>query len=115
MAGYLGPDRAAVRFDVQIHIADLARFLRVPGHAAELTGVFTMSPLGGTFPIRDGRFNLFTVDPHTGVRQMTYSFRFTAGDRGVIFHHGHLIESTYHLMPTAASLIFSDHQVPTDV
>jgi hypothetical protein len=27
LAGYLGPDRAAVRFDVQIHIADLARFL----------------------------------------------------------------------------------------
>ena len=40
-------------------------------------------------PIRDGRFNLFTVDPHTGVRQMTDSFRFTAGDGHTYFLYGH--------------------------
>ena len=38
-----------------------------------------------------------------------------AGERCVIFHHGHFIESAYYLMSTAASLIFSDHQVPGDV
>jgi uncharacterized protein (DUF362 family) len=89
MAGYLGLEGAEVRFDVQIHIADLARFIRVADHVAELTGAVSIPVLGGTFPIRDGRFNLFTVDPHTGVRKMTYSFHFTAGDGQTYFLYGH--------------------------
>ena len=103
MAGFLGvgeadPRQGAVlgrsrsttlRFDVQIHIRDLGRFLRVPEHDAELSGTVTFVPLGGTFPIREGRFNLFTVDPRTGIRQMTYAFCFTAGDGRTYFLRGH--------------------------
>ena len=99
MAGFLGvgeadPRQGAVlgrsrntplRFDVQIHIRDLGRFLRVPEHDAELSGTVTFVPLGGTFPIREGRFNLFTIDPRTGVRQMTYAFCFTAADGQTYF------------------------------
>lgn len=51
---------------------------------------------------------ILTAYPNFGVLS-------AAGDRGVIFHHGHFIESAYYLMSTAASLIFSDHQVPSDV
>jgi len=51
---------------------------------------------------------ILTAYPNFGVLS-------AAGDRGVIFHHGHFIESAYYLMSTAASLIFSDHQVPNDV
>ncbi|MHB1024378.1 MAG: DUF362 domain-containing protein [Desulfobacteria bacterium] len=103
MAGFLGvgeadPRQGAVlgrsrntplRFDVQIHIRDLGRFLRVPEHDAELLGTVTFVPLGGTFPIREGRFNLFTVDPQTGVRKMTYTFCFTAGNGQTYFLRGH--------------------------
>jgi len=69
-----------LRFDVEIQIDDLGKFLRIMQHSADLTGTITFAALGGTFAIRDGRFNLFTVDPQTGVRQMTYAFRFTARD-----------------------------------
>jgi len=94
MAGHLGIGEAdpregyeagqrrntPMRFDVQIQIPDLGRFLRVLEHDAELSGTVTFGPLGGTFPIRDGRFNLFSMEPRTGVRQMTYAFSFTAID-----------------------------------
>ncbi len=103
MSGYLGvgesdPGRGVergrtentqLRFDVQIRIADLERFLRIPSHAAELTGTVSFAPLGGTFDIRDGQFNLFTVDPQTGIRQMVYAFRFTAVDGQTYYLHGH--------------------------
>jgi hypothetical protein len=35
--------------------------------------------------------------------------------RSVLFHHGHFIEAIYHAMSTAASLVFSDHRIPSDV
>ena len=76
-------------FDVEIRIEDLGRFLRVADHAAQLTGHVTFEPLGGRIPIRDGVFNLFTVDPGTGIRRMTYEFRFTAADGQLYFLHGH--------------------------
>ena len=78
-----------LRFDVEIRIEDLGRFLRVADHAAELSGTVTFEPLGGRLPIRDGVFNLFTVDPRTGIRRMTYAFRFTAADGQPYFLHGH--------------------------
>jgi cholesterol oxidase len=81
-------ENTPLRFDVQIRIDDLGRFLRVFEHAADLTGTITFAPLGGMFAIRDGRFNLFTVDPQTGVRQMTYAFAFTAGDGQTYYLEG---------------------------
>jgi uncharacterized protein (DUF362 family) len=102
MSGYLGVDESdpqkgyelgrkrntPLRFDVQIRIVDLGRFLRVPQHAAELTGTVTCDFLGGRFPIQDGAFNLFTVDETTGVRQMVYEFRFRAADGATFYLHG---------------------------
>ncbi|MFA6149577.1 MAG: DUF362 domain-containing protein, partial [bacterium] len=76
-------------FDVEILIEDLERFLRVGDHAARLSGTVTFEPLGGRLPIRDGVFNLFTVDPGTGMRRMTYAFGFTASDGQPYFLHGH--------------------------
>ena len=78
-----------LQFDVEIRIEDLGRFLRVADHAAQLSGTVTFEPLGGRLPIRDGVFNLFTVDPRTGIRRMTYAFRFTAADGQLYFLHGH--------------------------
>jgi uncharacterized protein (DUF362 family) len=77
------------RFEVKIHTSDLGRFLRVMDHQAEMTGTVTFAPLGGTFPIRDGLFNLFRIEGEAGVRQMIYAFHFTAGDGQTYFLHGH--------------------------
>ena len=94
MSGYLGkgetdPTEGAavgkrqetkIRFDVRIAISDLNRFLKVSQHEAELSGTVTCDVIGGTFTIFDGTFNLFTLDPEMGMRQMVYSFRFSDTD-----------------------------------
>jgi uncharacterized protein (DUF362 family) len=86
----IGKDRAtAIRFDVQIFITDLSRFIKLDDQQADLSGTVTFEPLGGTFTIRDGRFSLFTLDPETGMRQMVYAFKFTAGDGQTYFLYGH--------------------------
>ena len=77
------------RFDVQIRANDLGRFLRLMEHTAELTGTVTFEPLGGTFPVRDGIFNLFRVEERQGMRQMVYAFRFTAKDGQTYYLHGY--------------------------
>ena len=82
-------ENTPLRFDVEIRIEDLGRFLRVADHAAHLSGTVTFAPLGGRIPIRDGVFNLFTVDPRTGIRRMTYAFGFTAADGQPYFLRGH--------------------------
>ncbi len=78
-----------LRFDVHIRIADLAQFFRDPQHLARLDGTVTFAPLGGTFPISEGSFNLFCIDPATGMRQMTYDFRFMTADGNGYQLHGH--------------------------
>ena len=103
MSGYLGvgesdprvgvergrEQNTRIRFDVDIRIDDLARFLRLPEHAAQLAGTVTLAPLGGVLPIRDGVFNLFSVDPASGERRMVYRFQFTAADGQVYYLSGH--------------------------
>jgi uncharacterized protein (DUF362 family) len=103
MSGYLGkgtadPSEGAalgrrqkteIRFDVQITIPDLGSFLEVSQHEAELSGAVTCEVLGGTFSIFDGTFNLFSVDPQTGMRQMVYSFRFKNTQGQTYYFHGH--------------------------
>ena len=103
MSGHLGVDesdphkgvkigeerKTPIRFDVQIFVTDLSRFIKLSDQKADLSGTITFEPLGGTFTIRDGRFNLFTLDPDTGMRQMIYSFKFTATDGQTYFLHGH--------------------------
>jgi uncharacterized protein (DUF362 family) len=103
MSGYLALDetdpgkgmeigkerKTPIRFDVQIFITDLSSFIKLSDQQADLSGTITFEPLGGTFTIREGRFNLFTLDPETGVRQMVYAFKFTAGDGQTYFLYGH--------------------------
>ena len=90
--GYADPSPALhtiSRFDVQILIPDLNRFLKIADHEADLTGTVTCKPLGGPYPIRGGRFNLFSQDPESGMRQMSYAFGFTAADGQEYFLEGH--------------------------
>jgi uncharacterized protein (DUF362 family) len=103
MSGHLGVDetdprkgveigeerKTKIRFDVQIFITDLSRFIKLDEQQADLSGTVTFEPLGGTFTIRDGRFKLFTLDPATGMRQMVYAFKFTAADNQTYFLYGH--------------------------
>jgi hypothetical protein len=102
MAGYFSPgetnaargaelgrvEQNELRFDVEIRIDDLGRFIKISEHTAELTGTVTCARVGGTFPIRNRVFNLFTIDEATGVRQMVYGFRFTATDGATYFLQG---------------------------
>ncbi len=59
--------------DLKISIADLDQFLNISHHTANLTGTVSLKPLGGPFTIRDGVFNLFSVDPVENIRHMTYT------------------------------------------
>lgn len=87
MAGAAG--NRPLGFDVTIRIADLGRFFDDPEHRAELTGTVTCPDLGGTMPVRDGSFQLFVVDARSGVRQLRYSFRFTAAGGSPYYLFGH--------------------------
>jgi hypothetical protein len=94
MSGHLGkgetdPSKGAavgrrqetkIRFDVRITISDLNRFLKVSQHEAELSGRVTWDVIGDTFTIFDGTFNLFSIDPEMGMRQMVYPFGFMDAD-----------------------------------
>jgi len=82
-------ENTPIRFDVHINVDDLARFIDDPEHRADLTGTVTFAPLGGTFPLRDGWFNLFSVEAGTGLREMIYDFRFTAADGDTYHLRGH--------------------------
>ncbi len=102
MSGYIGKGQtdprkgydigksqgADVRFDVQIRIDDLGRFLKISHHEATLTGTVTSELFGGTHEISDGIFNLFSLNPETGIREMLYAFKFTA-DGQKYYLHGH--------------------------
>lgn len=88
MSGTVGTGKSAFRFDGVIRIDDLGRFVRQPDHTAALGGTVTSAALGGAFPMRDGRFNLFSIAPG-GMRRMIYQFRFTAADGQEYFLDGH--------------------------
>ena len=81
-------EKTSISFTVSIQIENLAQFLDISHHTASLTGTVTCATFGADIPIQDGRFGLFTMDPDTGHRQMTYTFRFTAGDGQVYFLRG---------------------------
>lgn len=70
-------ENTPIRLDANIIIDDLDRFIQQPEHQARLEGTVTFNFLGGTMAMEEGVFNLFAVDPATGIRLMVYSFRFT--------------------------------------
>lgn len=75
-------------FDAKIIIEDLDRFVQLSDHRARLEGTISFDPLGGTFPMENGLFKLFSIDPSTGSRQIVYNFQFTAQDGKKYFLHG---------------------------
>jgi uncharacterized protein (DUF362 family) len=77
-----------LHFDAHIIIEDLHHFIQLSDHRARLEGTVSFAPLGGTFPMEDGSFNLFSIDPETGIRQMLYAFRFTAPNGRKYFLRG---------------------------
>jgi len=81
-------ENTPISFSVKILIDDLDRFINLSDHSATLTGTVSFEPLGREIPIEHGRFNLFSVNAEEGIRHMTYSFRFSAGDKPY-FLHGH--------------------------
>jgi uncharacterized protein (DUF362 family) len=82
-------ENTPLRFDAKIIIDDLEYFINLSEHRARLEGTVTFKPLGGTVAMEDGLFNLFSVEPTQGIRQMTYSFRFTAADGKKYFLSGY--------------------------
>ena len=82
-------DGTEARFDVRISIDDLGRFVKISDREARLTGTVTSDLFGGKHDISDGMFDLFSLDPESGIRQMVYAFRFTAADGQTYFLHGH--------------------------
>jgi uncharacterized protein (DUF362 family) len=78
-----------IRLDSKITIPDLDSFLNISDHTANLNGTVTFDALGGAFTIRDGLFNLFSVDAVEGIRRMTYTFRFTGDNGKEYFCRGH--------------------------
>lgn len=103
MSGYIGKgqtdpvagvevgrrEKTEIRFDVQIIIEDLGRFLKISHHEAALTGTVTSDLFGGEHKISNGMFNLFSLDPVTGIRQMVYAFKFTAAGGQKYYLYGH--------------------------
>ncbi|MCL6622786.1 MAG: DUF362 domain-containing protein [Syntrophobacterales bacterium] len=81
-------EHTPLRFEATITIDDLEKFIQLAEHEARLTGTVTFAPLGGTFPMEDGVFNLFSVSAE-GIRRMTYAFRFTAADGRRYFLFGY--------------------------
>jgi cholesterol oxidase len=75
-------------FKAEIIIEDLDLFTQLGYGQARLEGTVSFTPLGGTFPMEDGFFNLFSIDPSTGIRQMIYAFRFTAKNGKKYFLYG---------------------------
>jgi len=89
MSGFIGvgepdPEKGAakgrrddntIRFDVRITIPDLRRFLEEPEHEAQLSGTVTCKSLGGPFPIRCGRFKLFSINPSNSKMELIHTLR----------------------------------------
>ena len=64
-------------------------FIQVSSHEAEFRGKFYCESLGGkaSMVIENGRFNLFSIDPDSGHRNMKYSFNFnTPGGKQYYFY-----------------------------
>lgn len=58
--------------------------------------------------------------PHRGDIKVRVSYpnmgiRSADGQTSIVFHHGHFVESMYHLMTTLKSMIFPGRPVPTEV
>ena len=113
MAGQQG--NTPIRFDCKISIDDLDQFIHLGDHRARLEGTLTFAPLGGPFALEDGYFNLFSVDPATGIRLMVYAFGFTTADGKQYYLYGekHLKDDPgFDLMEDMTTLFTTVHAGP---
>ncbi len=81
-------NKTPCHFDAQIIIDDLNLFTQLGYGLARLEGTITFDPLGGTFPMEDGNFHLFSINPDKGYRQLVYTFGFTDKDGNKYFLYG---------------------------
>jgi uncharacterized protein (DUF362 family) len=111
-------ENTPIRFDCKIIIDDLERFVHLADHRARLEGTLFFTPLGGgPFPMKNGSFNLFSVDPATGIRLMTYSFGFTAvnGKRYFLYGEKHLKDDPgFDLMEDMTTLFTTIYEGPDE-
>src|SRR3990167_6548423 len=71
----------SIKFDVEIEIDSVDKFVQVSSREDRLKGKFYCNSLGNErMNIKKGRFNLFDINPLTGHRNMYYSFNFDAPD-----------------------------------
>ncbi|HHT9118224.1 MAG TPA: DUF362 domain-containing protein [Candidatus Hypogeohydataceae bacterium YC38] len=79
-----------IKFDVEIEIDSVDKFVQVSDHEARLRGKFYCKSLGSdkAMTIKKGRFNLFDIDPETGHRNMHYVFNFDTPDGRQYYFYG---------------------------
>ncbi|UCD84794.1 MAG: hypothetical protein JSU92_01000 [Deltaproteobacteria bacterium] len=65
-----------ISFRVKIFIDSLQEFVRNPDYEARIEGYLDADSLGNGLPLEDGRFNMFSGGPESGLRYITYRFRF---------------------------------------
>ena len=110
-------ENAPIRFKVSIRIANLAQFLDISHHYATLTGTVSAGPLGDNLRIKNGHFGLFTINPETGHRQMTYTFRFNTKEGRECFFHGFKVlkdDPGFDLPDDMTTLYTSIHSGPNE-
>jgi uncharacterized protein (DUF362 family) len=110
-------ENTPIRFDCKIIIDDLDRFIHLSDQRARLEGTVTFTPLGGPFALEDGSFNLFSVDPATGMRLMTYAFRFTtdSGKKYWLYGEKHLKDDPgFDLMEDMTTLFTTIYDGPDE-
>jgi uncharacterized protein (DUF362 family) len=70
-----------LEYQVTLHIDDFKEFESPSGRRAPMTGTMTCRNIfGENLEIRNAEYGLYSVDPETGQRRITYRFDFTARD-----------------------------------
>jgi hypothetical protein len=73
-----------IDFRVRIHITPVSGFGKGKEPAAEMTGKFSVGPLGSGLLMENGEFNIFPGEEGSGMRHITYKFGFKS-DKGEPF------------------------------
>ena len=110
-------DNTPISFKVSISISNLAQFLDISHHYATLTGTVSAGPFGDNIKIRDGRFGLFTINPETGHRQMSYTFRFNTREGREYFLRGFKVlkdDPGFDLLDDMTTLYTTIHSGPNE-
>lgn len=70
-----------LQYEVTLHVDNFKEFRSPSGRKAPMTGWVTCENLfGEKLAIRNGEYGLYSIDPQTGQRWITYKFDFTSKD-----------------------------------